>query len=239
VEFRVLGDLEIRAGDLRIDAGHARQQAVLAVLLLDLGRVVPPGQLIDRVWGDGPPDSVRNVLYGYVARLRAALAAAADPSVALARRPGGYLLAAAQEQVDLYRFRRQVAQAAVAGDDEQARALLTGALSLWRGPALAGLDSPWLAGMRETLELQRIAAVLDLGDITLRQGRHPATAIHLGHNASRAGHSDGPNGPLDPNGAQTPPSRRCNSCRSNCDSGAVYPCGWSGRTPCRQVIRSP
>jgi DNA-binding SARP family transcriptional activator/Tfp pilus assembly protein PilF len=184
VEFLVLGDLEVRADGRRVDVGHARQRSVLAVLLLDLGRVVPAGQLIDRVWGEDQPGSVRNVLYGYVARLRAAIAGAGDPGVALARRAGGYLLEAGPEQVDLHRFRRLVAEAgAAAGEDERAAVLLRGALGLWRGPSLAGLDSPWLAGMRDTLEMERVAAVLDLGDIALRQGQHGALASELAREA--------------------------------------------------------
>jgi DNA-binding SARP family transcriptional activator/tetratricopeptide (TPR) repeat protein len=179
VEFGVLGDLEIRASGRRVAAGHARQRSVLAVLLLDLGRAVPVDQLIDRVWGEEPPASVRNVLYGYVARLRAVLATAGDPEVTLGRGPGGYLLDAEPERVDLYRFRRLTAEAAAAGDDRQAGELLRGALGLWRGPALAGLTGPWLSGMRESLDVQRMAAVLDLGDIALRQGQHGALAGEL------------------------------------------------------------
>ena len=58
---------------------------------------------------------MRNVLYGYVAKLKAAIAQAGDPEVVLARRPGGYLLDADPERVDLYRFRRLAAEAAAAG----------------------------------------------------------------------------------------------------------------------------
>jgi DNA-binding SARP family transcriptional activator/Tfp pilus assembly protein PilF len=180
VEFRVLGDLEVSAGGQPVGVGHARQRSVLAVLLLDLGRVVPPDQLIDRVWGEDPPASVRNVLYGYVARLRAAFAGTGDPDVTLTRRPGGYLLEADPEQVDLYRFHRLIAEAAaVAGDDQRAGELLRRALGLWYGRALAGLGSPWLDGMRDTLELQRITAVLDLGDIALRQGQYSTLVSEL------------------------------------------------------------
>jgi hypothetical protein len=78
VEFGVLGPVEVRVGGRAADTGHPRQRAVLAVLLLGLGRVVPPEVLIDRVWGEAPPTSVRNVLSGYVARLRAVMAAAAE-----------------------------------------------------------------------------------------------------------------------------------------------------------------
>jgi DNA-binding SARP family transcriptional activator len=124
--------------------GHARQRSVLAVLLLDLGHVVPAEQLIDLVWGEEPPASVRNVLYGYVARLKAVIAGAGDPGVTLTRRPGGYLVQADPEQLDLRRFQRLIAEAATA-DDDKAAALLRSALGLWRGQALAGLDSPWAA----------------------------------------------------------------------------------------------
>jgi DNA-binding SARP family transcriptional activator len=106
MEFRVLGGLEVRAAGLRVDVGHARQRAVLAVLLFDLGRVVPTTHLIDRVWGDDPPITVRNVLYGYVARLRTVIAGAGEPAVTLSRQTGGYQLEAEPDQVDLYRFRR-------------------------------------------------------------------------------------------------------------------------------------
>lgn len=180
MEFRVLGDLEVRAAGLRVDTGHARQRAVLAVLLIDLGRAVPAGQLIDRVWGDEPPVTVRNVLYGYIARLRAAIARAGDPDVTLSRQAGGYRLEAGRDQVDLWRFRRLAGEAvAASGDDERAGVLLEEALALWRGPALAGMGSAWLDGMRESIELQRRTAVLDLGDIMLRGGRHRGLVTSL------------------------------------------------------------
>jgi DNA-binding SARP family transcriptional activator len=169
------------------DTGHARQRAVLAVLLLDLGHVVLAETLISRVWGEEPPASVRNALYGYVAKLRAVIADPADPEVALSRRQGGYLLRAEADQLDLHRFRRLVAEASSASvDDDRAAGLLRQALALWRGPALAGLDSPWLNAMRDTLELERDAVVLDLNDIRLRQGEHGALVSELvGQTAAR------------------------------------------------------
>jgi DNA-binding SARP family transcriptional activator/Tfp pilus assembly protein PilF len=172
LEFRVLGPVEAGSPGQRIGIGHARQQAVLAVLILDLGRVVPTEQLIDRIWGDDPPATVRNVIYSYVARLKAAIADAADPATALVRRSGGYVLDAAPGQCDLHRFRTMVAGAATADDDEQAGAQLRSAVKLWRGPALAGLSGGWLDGMRDALELERRTALMDLNDIALRQGRH-------------------------------------------------------------------
>jgi DNA-binding SARP family transcriptional activator len=186
MEFRVLGPVEVWMEGRAVAAGHARQRAVLAALVLDAGRAVPAGVLIDRVWGEDRPQSVRNVLYGYVARLKALLASGQDPGVSLSRRPGGYLLRAGPGQVDLARFRRLVADAAAAGDDERASVLLGEAVGLWRGPALAGLDSRWLNAMRATLELERARAVADLTDIRLRRGEHGVLAGELAAQAAAA-----------------------------------------------------
>jgi DNA-binding SARP family transcriptional activator/Tfp pilus assembly protein PilF len=187
VEFGVLGPVEVWVDGRPADAGHGRQRAVLAVLLLDAGRAVPLEVLIDRVWGEDPPRSVRNVVYGYVGRLKALIAGGSDPGVMLSRQAGGYLLQARAEQVDVHRFRGLAAEAAAAaGDDERARVLLGEALALWRGSALAGLDSPWLDGQRARLELEQAAAAGDLRDIRLRRGEHATLAGELAAQAAES-----------------------------------------------------
>lgn len=115
-----------------LDAGHARRRAVLAVVLLDLGRIVPVEALIDRVWGKEPPASALNTLYGYVARLRSVIARASDPHISLSRRPGGYLLQAETEQLDLCRFGRLAAEAIADSDDKRGAGMLRQALGVWR-----------------------------------------------------------------------------------------------------------
>ncbi|MDX3232224.1 AfsR/SARP family transcriptional regulator [Streptomyces sp. ME19-01-6] len=183
MDLRVLGPVEAWSKDRHVDLGHAKQRSVIAVLLVEANRVVPVGQLIDRVWGEEPPASVRSVLYGYVARLRAALraldegtagtAAAGHDGARLARRSGGYVLEVAPDLVDLHRFRGLVAEAAAAEEDPaRAAGLLRGALGLWRGEALSGLSGDWAWNMRERLGSEYIAARLALGDVELRLGRH-------------------------------------------------------------------
>ncbi len=184
MEFRLLGPVEIRAEGQLLDAGHGRQRAVLAVLLLELGQVVSVEALNERIWDHEPPASARNVLSGHVARLKVALAA--DPGVSLSRRAGGYLLAADPEQVDVSRFRALVTQAAAAASDERAAAQLREALGLWHGPALAGLRSRWLDGMRDALERERTRAVLALTDLRLRLGEHHALVAELAAQAGAA-----------------------------------------------------
>jgi len=46
------------------------------------------------------------------------------------------------------------------------------ALALWRGTLLPELDTPWVVGLRVTLEKHRWAAELDHMDAALRRGRH-------------------------------------------------------------------
>ncbi len=170
VEFRVLGDLDVRIDGRAVRIGHARQQCVLAALLVEPNRVVATGQLISRVWGDEVPDGAAATLRGYLSRLRQALAGADE--VRIVRRHPGYLLAVDPDRVDLHRFRELTEQARRAGDDATAIGCLERALGLWRGDAFDGLATPWLAAYRQTLDRQRLAAALDRNEIALRRGAH-------------------------------------------------------------------
>ncbi|MEV4319488.1 BTAD domain-containing putative transcriptional regulator [Actinocrispum sp. NPDC049592] len=166
MDFRLLGPVEAwRAGRL-VDVGHARQKCVLAVLLVEANKVVSADQLMDRVWGERPPQRGRDTLYSYLSRLRRVLPAN------ISRRSGGYVLAVEQDEVDLHVYRDLVARARAAGDPEQARVLFAAALDLWRGEALATLDTPWLVDVRRELQDDRWAVQLDHIDAVLDCGGH-------------------------------------------------------------------
>jgi ABC-type branched-subunit amino acid transport system substrate-binding protein/DNA-binding SARP family transcriptional activator len=167
VEFRVLGPVEAIHDGSPLPLGGPRQRLVLATLLLEANRVVPTSRLIDRVWGDEPPDAVRGTLFAHISRLRKLL----DPGRILAR-PPGYVLVAERDEIDLLRFTDLVEAARQQADDRRAAAaLLTQALDLWRGsplsdladfssvqPAIAHLDELRVGAIED-----RIAADLDLG----------------------------------------------------------------------------
>ncbi|RSM48671.1 tetratricopeptide repeat protein [Amycolatopsis balhimycina DSM 5908] len=171
-DLRVLGAVEVVAGGTRLDVGHARQRDVLAVLLLDVGQVVPVDRLVDRVWGERPPRQPRNALYGYVSRLRGVLAAL--DGVTIERDRGGYVLAADPLAVDVHRFESLLRRARATADDHAALALYDEALALWRGTPLSELDSPWVDSVRGELERKHETAVLDRDDLRLRTGAHAA-----------------------------------------------------------------
>lgn len=170
VAFGLLGDVEVRVDGHLVEVGHARQLCVLAVLVVEANRTVSVKQLVDRVWGDHAPHRARETLYNYLSRLRHALAPISE--VSLLRQSGGYILTVDPLAVDLHRFRDLVAQARATDDEEQALALFERALGLWRGEAFAGLDPPWVAALRHTLEQDRFAAELDATDLQLRRGQH-------------------------------------------------------------------
>ena len=54
-EFRLLGALDVRKGDVSLQLGGPKQRALLALLLVDAGRAVSTDRLIDALWGEQPP----------------------------------------------------------------------------------------------------------------------------------------------------------------------------------------
>jgi SARP family transcriptional regulator, regulator of embCAB operon len=84
LEYRVLGPLEVLDPSGRtLRLGGARQQSVLASLLLQPERTVALEQLIDALWEEEPPASAARTVQVYVARLRGEL-----PEGAIQTRPG-------------------------------------------------------------------------------------------------------------------------------------------------------
>lgn len=168
MQFRLLGPLEVIAphGPLEIAAG--KQRALLALLLLHANRTVAREQLIDGLWGETVPDTAQKMVQIHVSHLRKAL-----PEPRLLTRGAGYALELSDDELDLTRFERAVADARRAlteKDARKARALLAGALALWRGPALAEFSEPFarhesarLAELRLEALKRRIEADLALG----------------------------------------------------------------------------
>ena len=175
MEFRVLGPTELWSAGEPCDLGAARERSALAILLLTPRTIVPADALIDRLWDTRPPPKARESLSVYIARLRASLRQAVGDGVRLAGRASGYVLDVDPETVDLHQFRRLRRQAdalTASGDYDHAALLLREADGLWRGQALAGIRGDWVARMRDSLEEERRAVILQRVECELELGRH-------------------------------------------------------------------
>ena len=136
MEFRILGSLSVLRSEKPVPLGGPKQRLVLALLVLEANRVISADRLIDRVWGDNPPEAARGTLQAYVSRLRKLL----GPDRIEARAPG-YVVRTERDEVDSVRFERLVADAhgRLEAEPQVARSLLDVALDLWRGPVLDDL----------------------------------------------------------------------------------------------------
>ena len=171
-EVRLLGPVQaVRAGR-EVPLGGPRQRAVLALLVLEAGRVVPAGRLIEELWRGNPPPGAAVTLRSYVSRLRSALA----PEMPVVARGGGYAISTGPDQLDASRFERLVAvghDALALGRAVAAGARFREALGLWRGPALADvLEVEPLALEAARLEELRLAATEARMEADLAAGLH-------------------------------------------------------------------
>jgi DNA-binding SARP family transcriptional activator len=180
-EVRLLGPVQIIRAGREVALGGPRQRAVLALLVLESGRVVPAGRLVDEVWRGSPPPGAATTMRSYVSRLRKLLA----PDVELVGRGGGYVLRADPDIVDAVRF-EQLARAGQAALSHKEAAVAAGhfrqALGLWRGDALSDVC--------EAEALAREAARLEELRLTVLEGRIEAD-LELGLHAEVTGELEG------------------------------------------------
>ncbi|MGZ4358312.1 MAG: BTAD domain-containing putative transcriptional regulator [Gaiellaceae bacterium] len=167
IEFRILGPLEILEGREPLPPGGRRQRMVLAMLLLEAGRVVSTDRLIDAIWGEEPPASAAASLQNAISQLRKLLGAEI-----LVTRPPGYLLRIEPDQLDLARCRRLLDEARGSSPARRSE-LLREALELWRGPALSEFEhEPFARGEVARLEELRLTLVEQRIEADIATGRH-------------------------------------------------------------------
>jgi len=117
--FRLLGPFE---GPVELPGGKPR--ALLALLVLERGRVVASETLVDALW-ERPPPSAPKVLQAHVSALRKALGADA-----IVTRAPGYAIR--DTTSDLARFEELTARAARSDDARERVRLLRDALEIGR-----------------------------------------------------------------------------------------------------------
>jgi DNA-binding SARP family transcriptional activator len=173
--FRILGPMSVKI-DGQIctpTAGKIRQ--ILALMLSMGNRVMSIDTAIEELWGDSPPRSAVTVVQTYVYQLRRLLERYGYEA-AIRTEPPGYVLNVQADDVDAREFGRVLDSARhVLSVDETARAaeLLTHALRLWSGAALANMShGSVLRGYAARLEEQRMIALELWLRASMKLGRH-------------------------------------------------------------------
>src|SRR5690242_13169604 len=172
MRFRLLGPVEVRAGEDWRGIGAPKWRSVLAALLINPGQIVSVDTLISEVWRDHPPARAANLISIYVLRLRR-LMDDPDGQLLVTRAPG-YQLRVAGDDTDALLFEAMVRdgrRAFAAGDLAGAASRLTEALALWHGRPLADVpptplveaEAERLAELRLDADELRITAELALG----------------------------------------------------------------------------
>jgi WD40 repeat protein/DNA-binding SARP family transcriptional activator len=153
----VLGPLQV---DGQVKGLSPRDRVVLSALVVRVGEPTTAEALAEALWGELLPASWSKVVQGCVVRLRKRLGVGAIESG-----PLGYQLRLSDDELDVRLFERLLQRGRAAledGDPARSSYLVSEALGLWRGRALADLDEwePARAEVGRLDELRRDAEEL-------------------------------------------------------------------------------
>ncbi|WP_240351256.1 BTAD domain-containing putative transcriptional regulator [Streptomyces olivoreticuli] len=189
--LRVLGPMSARFDGQDLPLGPPRRRALLALLLIRLGRIVPTELIVDELWGNESPRQPVATLQSHVSHLRRVLDPTTGPGApsVLRYRAPGYVLQLAPEQVDFCRFedlvstgRRLLEQR----DPTAARERLAEALELWHGSPYTEFSAhPPLADETARLEQVRLAALESFAEARLALGAAEEVAADLDREVRR------------------------------------------------------
>ncbi|WP_117210541.1 AfsR/SARP family transcriptional regulator [Allorhizocola rhizosphaerae] len=170
LSIRVLGPVELLT-DGRLIQLNSQERGVLATLAAQSGRLIAADGLIDALWTQSPPKSVRNRIHALISTLRRHMGA-----YAIASRSGGYLLRLNEgDHLDAIAFERLVADARnhlAAADNTAAVGLYRHALDLWRGKAYGDVALSHLVPEATRLDELHRNARAEYFDARLRLGAH-------------------------------------------------------------------
>src|SRR5215472_14283195 len=186
LHFAVLGAFRVDRDGREVDLGPRLQRALLAILVVEAGHAVPVDRLIDLLWRDKPPAAAIASVQAYISQLRRVLEPG-RPARALAQvlvtQDPGYVLRAADDQVDALRFQalaRHAHNDLADGQPAAAAANLEAALTLLRGGPLPEFaNEPWAVPVVARLVEAHDLAAEDLIDAWLALGRHAQAAAEL------------------------------------------------------------
>jgi DNA-binding SARP family transcriptional activator/tetratricopeptide (TPR) repeat protein len=177
-EFLILGPVDVVREGVSVHVTSGRTQVILAMLLLDVGQVIPFQRLVEALWEDDPPSTARSQVQMCVSTLRRLLT---GTGAVILTQPPGYLLRIPDGSLDLWRFRELCVTAESLSDrrPEEAAAHYREALALWRGDACASVASQVVMRTSIRLNEDRWTALDRHMDLELRLGRHQHMVAEL------------------------------------------------------------
>jgi len=145
--------------------------------------VVATENLIDQLWGDESPDTVRSAVQVYVSQLRRAMRAAGVDDATIETEGPGYVLRIEPETIDAFRFERLSdagGEALRARDPGRAAELYAEALALWRSEPLVDFRyEPFAQSPIGRLEELRLSTLEGRLDADIELGRHVSAVAEL------------------------------------------------------------
>ncbi|OBI40150.1 hypothetical protein A5707_10730 [Mycobacterium kyorinense] len=166
MELGVLGPLQVRQDGAPVPIPGAKPRAILTMLGLHGGSVVPAETLIELLWGDDPPRTAAKALQTHISSLRRTL----GDGFVLTEGTGWTL---STTEIDASRYKlatKRGRDAAAAGDNTQAVARFEEALTLWRG--IPELPDSHRGVSEKTRWIESHAALVeDRADALLATGR--------------------------------------------------------------------
>ncbi|HEU5212182.1 MAG TPA: BTAD domain-containing putative transcriptional regulator [Gaiellaceae bacterium] len=176
--YKILGPLELQQNGRVVPIRAGKLAALLVVLLLRRNEVVSTDRLIETLWADEPPATSVKTLQLYVSQLRKLL-----PAATLLTQSPGYTLRVSDDELDLTRFERLLAdgrRALASGNAELAERSLREGLGLWRGQPLADVaHEPFTQREIERLEELRLEALEERIEAQLASDKHAEVVAEL------------------------------------------------------------
>lgn len=182
VRIQLTGPLRVETDAAALDGarlGGARARLLFAILVLERTRLLTRDQLAEALWGDALPPTWRPALRNVLSKVRAFLADAGTGAVLTSDATGCYQLHFTQgePEVDLEVMTTALdrARAALhAGHGRRAAELAMTARDIARRDFLAGLEGPWIDGVRARQRDALTAALRLIAEAELR--RDPTVA---------------------------------------------------------------
>lgn len=173
MDFRILGPLEVSHDGQLVGLGGPRHQTVMAMLLLEANRVQTVDRLVSALWDEEPPPTARSQVQICISGLRSRIADGVNAQHRIVSSRAGYMLALGADPLDSSEFTSRVVaarRARTARNLAAAQAEFRSGLALWRGAALAGIDSRLVRQSAAMLDERRLVAIEECLDCELRLG---------------------------------------------------------------------